>query len=292
MWGLPEAPYQSTFPSSFKDITNNYQCDEKRPECSYCIKTKQKCSGYVNQFDLAWRDQNIIAQKNVQRRQNARERARLEEDTQRMVPTSKNIPSRMFSFKTGNIPLQLCFDKPEEYALNFFLTFYASQPNNDLERRAFFDYVVPLYFQADENSTMKLSTLAVSSIMYGGWMDRRADSPLARTYYVKAVSAMKEQLNNPGTCADDQMITSVLLLQLYEVNHRSLRKSTSLIVQNLIGVVNRASSPNAHISGALAIINHRDPRNFKTATSQGLLVSVRRQAVSLCLSFLTSLLVT
>jgi hypothetical protein len=38
---------------------------------------------------------------------------------------------------------------------------------------------------------------------------------------VRAVSAMKEQLSHPDMCADDQMLMSVLLLQMYEVYYRT-----------------------------------------------------------------------
>jgi len=119
----------------------------------------------------------------------------------------------------GNFPMQICHEDPNIHSTTFFFSFYATPSNNDLERRAFFDYVVPLYFQSNENSTMRLSTLAVASIMFYAWMDRNADSPLARTYYLRAVSAMKEQLSHPDTCSDDEMLMSVLLLQMYEVHH-------------------------------------------------------------------------
>jgi hypothetical protein len=138
------------------------------------MKTKQKCPGYIHKFDLAWRDQTTVARKNIERRQHAREQARLEEDIQAMVPTTDSIPSALYSTELGKVPLRLCYENPEIYATNFFFTFYATPPNNDLERRAFFDYVVPLYFAASENSTMRLSTLAVASVMLcfvGGWIE-------------------------------------------------------------------------------------------------------------------------
>lgn len=39
------------------------KCDEKLPECSYCIKTQQTCPGYKDTFELAWRDQTSVAMK-------------------------------------------------------------------------------------------------------------------------------------------------------------------------------------------------------------------------------------
>jgi hypothetical protein len=219
---MQTSTYQGNpYPNLQDTLPTLAQCDEKRPECSYCIKTKRQCPGYINKFDLAWRDQTAVAQKNVKRRQQAREQARLEEDIQAMVPTTASIPSASHSTEHEKVLPRLCYEYPEVYSINFFFTFYATPPNSDLERRAFFDYVVPLYFAASENSTMRLSTLAVASIMFCGWMNRRADSALARAYYVKAVSAMKEQLCYPDTCADDQMLMSVLLLQMYEVYYRT-----------------------------------------------------------------------
>lgn len=207
------------------------QCDEKRPECSYCVKTKQKCPGYINSFDLAWRDQTTVAQKHVQRRQHARERARLVEDSQSMVPTAESIPSEPYSYQLGNVTLELCDANPEKYAINFFFSFYAAPPSSILDRRSYFDVIAPLYLAADENSTMRFSTLAVASVMFTAWMDRRADSTLARMHYLKAVSAMKEQLARPNdSCTDDEMLMAVLLLQFYEACHSAQIKSCQLII--------------------------------------------------------------
>jgi len=41
--------------------------DEAEPSCSYCLTKQVLCPGYKSQFDVAWRDQNNVAEKNVQR---------------------------------------------------------------------------------------------------------------------------------------------------------------------------------------------------------------------------------
>ena len=135
-----------------------------------------------------------------------------------MVPTAASIPSTPYSHDLGSVPLCSLYENPADYALNVFFTFYANPPAADHERRGCFEYVVPLYSRAGEESALKMSVMAVASIMFLAWMDRRPDDLWSRGWYLRAVGAMKVQLENPENCADDEMLAAVLMLQMYEVS--------------------------------------------------------------------------
>ncbi len=64
---------------------------------------------------------------------------------------------------------------------------------------------------------LSLSTMALASCLYNAWRIGRPDAPLSRSSYLRAISALKEQICWTETCASDEMLLSVLMLQQYEV---------------------------------------------------------------------------
>ena len=104
-----------------------------------------------------------------------------------------------------------------EPALDFFFSTYGRPLTYKFEYRGFLEHVFELYAKAAPESALRLSTLAVSTFLHASWMDHRHDSQLSRSLYGKAVSAMKVQLCSTPACSNDEMLISILLLQLYEV---------------------------------------------------------------------------
>lgn len=117
----------------------------------------------------------------------------------------------------GSIPPAIV-DDLQQPALDFFFSTYARPSTYKYEYRGFLEHVYELYESACHDSTVRLSTLAVGTFLLGSWMNSNHDSKTSRTFYAKAVSAMKEQLASPLACSNDEMLISILLLQLYEVH--------------------------------------------------------------------------
>lgn len=205
-------------------VDSRCQCDERVPECSYCIKTKQKCPGYKDPFDLAWRDQTSAAKKGVERRKRAAEKHGTLEQTSASQTTLQlgSIPDLMslYQQRSASVPFELP-QNPEESALTFFFTTYATRPARSQEWHGFLEFVSPLYLKAAPDSTLKMSTLAIASCLFTAWLNRRSDTPFSRSFYLRAVSAMKGQIINSANCSNDEMLLSILLLQFFEVCFRS-----------------------------------------------------------------------
>jgi hypothetical protein len=170
-------------------------------------------------FELAWRDQTKVAQKSVERRMRAGAQAASKNtpsDTRIAPPAlseSKALLSKT-SVSTGLAPNQ---HDLEYFALNFWFTNYANPPSKSYEECGFVEHVAPLFLKSAPESTLRLSTLAVATILFTAWSGRNPDTSLTRSFYLKAVSAMKNQHSIPGNCTNNEMIMSVLLLQMYEV---------------------------------------------------------------------------
>ncbi|KAF4638024.1 hypothetical protein G7Y89_g40 [Cudoniella acicularis] len=243
-------------------LTPKTQCDEAEPECSYCIKTKQKCPGYVHQFDLAWRDQTTVAKKSVERRKNAIVKARIEEDATKLHKlVARNMSqdpclSSMGLVSSSKLTLNL-----EEFPLSFYFAIYATPSSQTpFERRGLVGHIAPTFLRAKPDSTIRMSIMAVATCLFLAWMNRTPDSPFSRSYYLKALSAMKDQLSKPEACSNDEMLMGVLLLQLYEHGQEK-------------------SFFEGPPGGALALIKHRGLNGFKSDISQGLLFDVRGQLI-------------
>ncbi|KAE9369974.1 hypothetical protein N431DRAFT_414338 [Stipitochalara longipes BDJ] len=238
------------------------KCDEKSPGCSYCTKTGQPCPGYKDMFELAWRDQTTVAQKSVERRKRAGAKAASNErlsDTELTFQVLSESSALLSNTSVPTSPPPNQHDL-EDFALTFWFTNYANPPMKSYEECGFVEHVAPLFLKSTPESTLRLSTLAVATILFTAWSDLNPDTALTRSFYLKAVSAMRDQLSMPGECTNNEMIMSVLLLQMYET---------------LIGNARKRPSTRAHLSGAMALVKHRGLQNFEDRVSKAILYWIR-----------------
>jgi hypothetical protein len=172
---------------------------------------------------------------------------------------------------------------PETYAVSFFMSTYANPSISNDERKDFLDYIAPQYVESGPDSVLRMATMAMSTFLFVAWLDRRPDTVASRSFYLKALSTLKERIARPEGCADNDVLTSVLLLQLYEVSisRYSDEDRSSNVEKRLLGAVNQSKPGRAHLEGALALVKHRGVENFRDEIGQGLLFAVRSQLVGL-----------
>jgi hypothetical protein len=102
--------------------------------------------------------------------------------------------------------------------LCFFFTRYVLPQRDPQARRGFLEHVLPIYCKSEPNSPLQLSVMAVATCMLSGAMNQGEDPPLARSFYLSAVSGMKEIVSEQRGCANDELLMAVMLLQMYEVS--------------------------------------------------------------------------
>ena len=240
-------------------------------------------------LNLAWRDQTSLAQKNVQRGKRASSRQDSQEPREKGL--SRTAPQLHDYLATLNpildiIPSALKED-PEAYALGFFFSSYANPPVEADDRRGFLEHVGPQYVMAPPDSTLQMAIMALSSFLFMAWLGRRPDSPVSRSFYLKAISSMKDGIQQPEGCADNDILTSVLILQMYEVcitrYETDQTCSNRLVPNTLADTVQNNQLPNSHLRGVLALVKHRGVEDFTDSISQSLLFQIRSQLVS-CIS--------
>ena len=210
----------------------------------------------------------MVAKRHVERRLRANVQTR-----------SREASMGQNSAPEKRLVLPKSLDDTAQSALNFFFSIYVST-TDPWDTRGHLDFLTPLYPQAPPESTLALSTLALASCLYNAWKCGGPDEPLSKVPYVRAISAMKENISRRDACANDDMLLSVLLLQQYEVSCAALPKLMQLTdFQMLVNTATRRPHIRAHLDGALAIVKYRGLHSFSNRVSQGLLLCVRAQLV-------------
>ena len=229
------------------------------PSCSYCLKKQVPCPGYKSQFDVAWRDQNLVAEKSVRRRKNAIEKADCERATREQSVKSSSL------MITGVLSQDY-----EGYAVSFFLSSYILLPRDVEVRRSFLDCLYPVWIQTNSMSPLRPAVAAVASCLLEAWSKLKPDLPLSlsRLQYLKGVTALRKSLQSTKDVGDD-VLMAVLMLDMYE----QLRSFWM-------------SKPNnsPHVSGTAALVEYRRRLPFASETSQRILLGARNQIVGRALS--------
>ena len=230
------------------------QCDESVPYCLHCQRRGLLCPGYKAWIDVAWKDQNLVAQRKVQRYKNATKRL----DRQKTAGQALQIWSK------PNIPMAIRQDI-EDYATKFFFSSYIFLPEEMKSQLGYLDGVFPVWADCSPTSPLKPALLAVASFMLEAWSELRPDVSMAwsRSHYLKGLSILRQSLREQEG-AGDHVLLACLLLDMYESLHAFLRKEPR-------------QSP--HINGTIALIRHHRRTPFASEISKRVMLNARNQVV-------------
>lgn len=117
-------------------------------------------------------------------------------------------------------------ERPEDMALDFFFKIYVLPGDSAYSSRGWNEHIAPMFSAAGQNSVLRVSTMAIAGSLCMAWLDRKPDNALSRVYYSKAVSTMKEKVAQKDV-SNDEILVSVLLLQMYEVSQFTFSASQS-----------------------------------------------------------------
>ena len=217
------------------------------------------CPLYKSQFDIAWRDQNLVAEKSVRRRKNAIEKA----DRERIAG------EQLARLSSPSLPRVLSQDY-EGYSVSFFLSSYVLLPRDLDVRGGFLECLYPVWAQSNSTSPLRPAVAAVASCLLEAWSQLKPDVPLSlsRSQYLNGVAALRKRLQSTEDVGDD-ILMAALMLHMYE----QLRSFWMLKPNN---------SP--HVSGTMALVEYQRRLPFANETSQRLLLGARTQIVGRALS--------
>ena len=206
-------------------------------------------------FDVAWRPQNLVVEKSVQRRVNASETRQAEK--QKLALDQIRIPRVLPQDLAG-------------YAVDFFFSFYICLPMEQDVHRSVLDCLYPIWTTTDSASPLKPIVTAVASLMLDAWSQvkpHQFDST-SRAQYVQGVAALRNSLESRKEVTNE-IIMATLMLDMYE---------------NVLAFVTGQRNKAPHMSGTTALIESRRKQPHDDETSQRLILGTRSQVVGRALS--------
>lgn len=201
-------------------LMERLQCDLKLESCGQCQRAKISCQGYRNLQDLVFRDETDAARHKVLAR------------------------SGYYPAEASGCPLpmwDLDLDMSTRCREIFFSLYVAGLSRS-------YTSLVPLYTQAPASGHLACSVDAVSLAFTAVQFETQELMSLANKRYVVAIQNLGQALQNPKVLESDEILQSVLLLDVYE--KLSNRKAHT------------APSWMSHIQGAMSLVSARGSLNF------------------------------
>ncbi|PBP26064.1 hypothetical protein BUE80_DR003039 [Diplocarpon rosae] len=268
--------------------TRRIKCDETKPTCNQCAKSRRVCPGYKDDFDLVFRNETQATERRARRALNTKRTAaqitfaaqrassssspsKDERDPGRsptlIAPNPGQDASRAVvptgSLTAISIPL-------EQQAPCFFVSNFVVAPK--LQSRGYFDFLLPMLRNESPNSHLSLAFSAVAMASLANRPNTRGRRQLfgqAVGQYTKALKATNVALQNSVHQKSDQTLAAILMLGFYET---IASEKTS------------AMAWYSHIEGAVQLVKMRGKKQMRTKTGYSLFVAVRQQMVVSVLS--------
>ncbi|KAI8627585.1 hypothetical protein F5Y19DRAFT_172627 [Xylariaceae sp. FL1651] len=247
------------------------KCDETKPTCNQCAKSRRQCPGYKDEFDLVFRNET----KATERRAQKANRKALAQKVGKPDSLPGGTPSTSPTFPLGLETSETQAVMPslhvpiEQQANCHFISHFILMPQ-DGRTIGHMDYVLPLLQQAGPDSHLQHAFNACSMAFFnnrGGLGANLHDAALNE--YSMALARTNAALRNVETQQSDTTLAAVLLLGMFES-----------ISAKQIGMFNWGS----HIDGAVQIVKARGKKQIKTKIGLQLFIAVRTLMNVYCLT--------
>ncbi|KAH6606258.1 hypothetical protein Trco_005411 [Trichoderma cornu-damae] len=270
--------------------TRRIKCDETKPTCKQCAKSRRQCPGYRDEFDLVFRNETLATEKRAQRASKKALAQRMNKFAAGSAsePSSPNAAhpsacsnppfstsqhlSSLASYARRNqqtpwAGLYTLLQKPQMdldgQVTCHFLSNYVLIPRLG-NGRGFHEYVIPLLRAEDVAPHFKAAFDACAMASFANSQGNHHLAERALRTHSKALGAINVALNNPDTIKQDSTLASILLLGLFE----------NITTRNL-GML--AWGP--HIRAAIQLVRKRGRKQLRTKIGVALFIAVRTQMI-------------
>ncbi|KAH8814807.1 C6 zinc finger protein [Xylogone sp. PMI_703] len=238
------------------------KCDEKRPECSRCVRLKRVCNGYRDEVDLMFR----MEYANPGSKSNRNGRPRKLESYSAPLRGIHSQPDTQHKNPRHMLPgiARSLFPSQDDQTLCYFYEFVIStmpEPDHSL----YLHLQLPtLLSRSRQNSALYLAAQAISHAV---WAKSRGNHPytmqVSRKRYVQPISALKAAIQDPIEVKSDENLYAVLLLCGYET---------------IVFDLEMLSAWGSHVDGAAAL-RVRGKEQLSTPLQCNMFLFIRRNAV-------------
>ncbi|PHH79404.1 hypothetical protein CDD80_4857 [Ophiocordyceps camponoti-rufipedis] len=243
--------------------TRRIKCDETKPTCNQCAKSRRQCPGYKDEFDLVFRNETQATKRRA-KKANSKALA-LKNGRDANAADSSSASSLSPASSTGRTSLQ---PGPrvalEDQAACHFMSNFVLVPHQG-SVRGFMEFLVPLMKvdRIPQHFRHAFDACALASLnnRVGTGNDLDKD---ALASYTKALAATFAALRDPDVAKHDATLASVLLLGLFEN-----------ISARHIGMLAWGS----HIEGAVQLAKTRGRKQLRTKVGLAMFIAVRTQMI-------------
>ncbi|RDW79576.1 hypothetical protein BP6252_04214 [Coleophoma cylindrospora] len=288
------------------------KCDEGKPSCMRCQKSKRVCPGYRDSFELNLRDETKSTKRKASKSLSIHETGL--KDAMEQLSTSPGEAMVVFadpgtgspawaSYIGDTSPDHLSYtyntisgysynqhmpmSSPRELstpvdqqAFSYFLSNFVLIPEQSLSR-GFFDFLLPLLKAEQPGSPLSTAFSAVAMAAFGVRPNSRCLLPHADAFYVKALKQINTVLQHPKLALKDSTLAAVLLLGFYEA--RAILSEEAYWFFFLTSSQTLTSSQLtvkgwiSHIEGAVALVKSRGKKQMETQIGRDLFMAIRSQ---------------
>ncbi|KAH6721138.1 hypothetical protein BKA61DRAFT_467482 [Leptodontidium sp. MPI-SDFR-AT-0119] len=261
--------------------TRRIKCDETKPTCNQCAKSRRVCPGYKDDFDLVFRNETQATERRARRAVNSKRAGSqitlaAQQSSFSVTSTSPErsptliAPNPGQDMSNGITPMGALTIPLEQQAPCFFVSNFVIAPR--LETRGYFDFLMPMLKNEPANSHLSLAFSAVAMASLANRPNTRGQRMLfsqAIGQYAKALKATNLALQTPAHQKTDATLAAILMLGFFETV--ALEKSNAMAWYS-------------HVDGAVQLVRMRGRKQLRTKAGYSLFIAVRQQMLVSALS--------
>ncbi|RFU23577.1 hypothetical protein B7463_g12761, partial [Scytalidium lignicola] len=261
-----------------------YTCDETKPTCLQCQKSRRQCPGYKDDFDLVFRNETQATERRARRAvvvKKVNSRALEPAQDQDLLTSSTHVKQEyddvstdelalqarelMASFVTGTVAVPVEQQAPCYFLANFVLMPKENSPGG------YFDFLIPMIKTERPDSVIFTAFEAVAMASLVNRPNTKASGliHLAFTKYAQALRLTNLALQNQAQQKEDATLAAVLLLGLFE----SIASERGNVL-----------AWGAHVDGAVQLVKLRGKKQLRTKVGNSLFNTVRNQMIVSCMA--------
>ena len=204
------------------------KCDETKPTCSQCTKSRRQCPGYKDEFDLVFRNETKATERRAQKANRKAVAQKMGKAGQEPIsPVSSRddedeatLDRRGFAKSPLEYAIIPAIHIPADtQASCHFMSNFVLIPRQG-STRGFMDYLIPLMKVEPPNSHLQFAFNACALASLGNRVSANGINFRDRAYveYTRALSATNTALRDPEASKTDAVLAAVLLLGMFEVD--------------------------------------------------------------------------
>ncbi|KAI0409370.1 hypothetical protein F4802DRAFT_593646 [Xylaria palmicola] len=240
------------------------KCDETKPTCIRCVKSRRKCPGYKDDFDLVFRNETKATERRAKKASKKGSAPSAEQPGPDLLSPSGSTGARG-SWALVSSP-QISVEEQASclFVSNFIVT------ARDGRTAGHFDFIIPLLKQEGPDSHMQhafnacaLSFLNNRKALGARYWDK------ALSEYLVALARTNAALRDTDAQQSDSTLGAVLLLGMFES-----------ISAKQISSFNWGS----HVDGAVQLVKSRGKKQIRSKVGMQLFIAVRTLMAVKCLT--------